>query len=160
MQSLSSLRGTRMLLILGRLALGAVFLYAAYTKLRQPWQLFAMSVNAYQLLPEWAVVVTARVLPWLELLVGALLLAGYQLRYVAAAATALLLCFFGLMLRSYFRGSGIDCGCFGVGEALSPQTLARDGLLLFVSGALTAGAFFAARRPHTATGQASPSGTE
>jgi hypothetical protein len=38
------------------------------------------------------------------------------------------------MLVQYFRRVGIDCGCFGVGEALSAKTLARDGLLL--TGAL------------------------
>jgi len=34
------------------------------------------------------------------------------------------------MLRAYLSGLGIDCGCFGVGEAVSPATLARDGALL------------------------------
>ena len=37
-----------------RLLLAAVFLYAAYTKLRQPWLLFAMSIDSYHMLPEWA----------------------------------------------------------------------------------------------------------
>ncbi len=149
----------RALLLVGRLGLGAVFVYAAYTKLRGPWEIFAMSVNSYQLLPNWAVTVVARTLPWLELLVGALLLVGYQLRHVAAAATALLLCFFAVMLRSYFQGSGIDCGCFGIGEALSPRTLTRDGVLLCVSLALTFGAF-AASGPRTQTAPGSSSSTE
>ena len=38
-----------------RLLLAAVFLYAAWSKLRQPWLLFAMSIDSYQLLPPWAV---------------------------------------------------------------------------------------------------------
>ncbi len=37
---------------------------------------------------------------------------------------------------AYARGLGIDCGCFGVGEALSPTTLARDGALLGIAIAL------------------------
>ena len=44
----------RYVLIALRVALAVVFLYAAYTKLRQPWLLFAMSIDAYQMLPEWA----------------------------------------------------------------------------------------------------------
>ena len=40
------------------------------------------------------------------------------------------------MVVSYFRGAGIDCGCFGVGEPLSAKTLARDGVLLAAALAL------------------------
>ncbi len=131
----------RMLILLGRLALGGMFLYAAYTKLRQPWMLFAFSVNSYQLLPEWAVVAVARTVPWLELGLGLLLIAGYGLRYAAAGASALLLLFFGVMLRSYFLGLGIDCGCFGLGEKLGVNTLVRDGFLVLLSVALAVLAF-------------------
>jgi len=131
----------RMLILLGRLALGGMFLYAAYTKLRQPWMLFAFSVNSYQLLPEWAVVAVARTVPWLELGLGLLLIAGYGLRYAAAGASALLLLFFGVMLRSYFLGLGIDCGCFGLGEKLGVSTLVRDGFLVLLSVALAVLAF-------------------
>jgi uncharacterized membrane protein YphA (DoxX/SURF4 family) len=113
-----------------RLVLGAVFLYAAYTKLRQSWLLFALSIDSYQLLPEQGVLMLARTLPWLELAVGLLLLAGWNLRYVSIAAAALLTLFFSVMVIQYARGAGIDCGCFGVGEALSGRTLARDSLLL------------------------------
>ncbi|MBZ5608544.1 MAG: DoxX family membrane protein [Acidobacteriia bacterium] len=120
-----------------RLALAAVFLYAAYTKLRQPWLLFAMSIDSYQILPEWAVLALGRTLPWLEAVVGALLITGMFLRYVAAGATALLAAFFAMMLRAFLKGMGIDCGCFGLGEAISARTLLRDGLLLAGSLALT-----------------------
>jgi hypothetical protein len=43
---------------------------------------------------------------------------------------AILGLFFAVMVVSYFRGAGIDCGCFGVGEPLSAKTLVRDGALL------------------------------
>ena len=55
-----------------RLLLGAVFIYAAYTKLRQSWLLFALSIDSYQMLPEWAVLAVARTLPWFELALGVL----------------------------------------------------------------------------------------
>ena len=124
-----------------RLLLGGVFLYAAWTKLRASPLIFAMSVDSYQLLPEWGVLAVAYSLPWLELLIGVLLLAGLWLRYVAASASAILVMFFALMLRSYVQGQGIDCGCFGVGEAISPKTLLRDGSLLAAAVLLTIAAF-------------------
>lgn len=121
-----------------RLVLGAVFVYAAYTKLRQSWLLFALSIDSYQLLPEWAVFALARTLPWLELALGLLLIAGVWLRYLSIAATGILALFFTVMVVSYFRGAGIDCGCFGVGEPLSLKTLVRDGVLLAAAIALVA----------------------
>jgi uncharacterized membrane protein YphA (DoxX/SURF4 family) len=127
----------RRLLLVLRLALAAVFLYAAYTKLRQPWLLFAMSIDAYHLLPEWAVLTLGRTLPWLELLLGLLLATGFGLRYAAAGATILLAVFFAVMLQAYTKGMGIDCGCFGLGEKISPATLTRDGVLLAMSVTLT-----------------------
>lgn len=119
-----------------RLVLGAVFVYAAYTKLRQSWLLFALSIDSYQLLPEWAVFALARTLPLLELALGLLLITGVWLRYLSIVAAAILGLFFSVMVVSYFRGAGIDCGCFGVGEPLSAKTLARDGLLLMAALAL------------------------
>src|SRR5207247_1878465 len=117
------MRGVRLVL---RLLLAAVFLYAAYTKLRQPWLLFAMSIDSYHMLPEWAVLLVARTLPWIELLLGLLLASGFGLPYAALATSAQLLIFFSVMVRAYAKGLGIDCGCFGVGEALTGWSLARD----------------------------------
>ena len=116
-----------------RVFLAAVFVYAAWTKLRQPWLVFAMSIDTYELLPEWAVLVLARTLPWLELIVGVLLLAGICARFTTAVAAVFLGSFFTIMLLSYGNGMGIDCGCFGLGEALTLQTLVRDGALLMAA---------------------------
>jgi len=113
-----------------RVALGAVFVYAAWTKLRQPWELFAMSIDAYKVLPYGAVLVVARTLPWAELLIGLALMAGLWLRVSAGAASLLLLVFFALMVRAYVKGMQIDCGCFGLGDPISARTLLRDGSLL------------------------------
>jgi len=113
-----------------RVALGVVFVYAAWTKLRQPWELFAMSIDAYKVLPYWAVVWEARTLPWVELAIGLALIAGRWLRVSAGAASLLLLGFFVLMVRTYAKGLQIDCGCFGLGDPISPRTLLRDGSLL------------------------------
>jgi uncharacterized membrane protein YphA (DoxX/SURF4 family) len=124
-----------------RIALGAAFVYAAWTKLRQPWELFAMSIDAYKVLPYGAVLVVARTLPSAELAIGLLLMAGRWLRVSAAAASLLLLVFFGLMVRAYAKGMQIDCGCFGLGDAISARTLARDGGLLAGSLFLTTMSF-------------------
>ena len=120
-----------------RVLLGGIFLYAAYTKLKQPWLVFALSIDSYGLLPSWAVFTVARTLPAVELILGLLLVVGWRLAYVAGVAALLMLVFNGAMLRAYLIGSAIDCGCFGVGEAVSPLTLARDGSLFAVAALLS-----------------------
>ena len=116
-----------------RVLLAAVFLFAAYSKLKQSYLVFAMSIDSYQLLPEWAVLAVARTLPPLELAIGLGLLAGWRLRIFAFAAAGLLAIFFAILVFSYGKGMTIDCGCFGVGEALTWKTLIRDGALVSAS---------------------------
>jgi uncharacterized membrane protein YphA (DoxX/SURF4 family) len=139
-------------LLILRVGLAGVFGYSAWTKLREPWMLFAMSVDAYHVLPEWAAVAVARTLPWMELLLAVLLLAGFWKRITMPAASLLLAVFFSLMVRSYVRGEGIDCGCFGPGEAISPITLLRDGGLLAASLLCTWSAFRGKRREPVSAG--------
>jgi uncharacterized membrane protein YphA (DoxX/SURF4 family) len=128
-----------------RVLLGGAFLYAAWLKLREPWMLFAMAVDAYKLLPQWAVILVARTLPWAELLLGLLLIAGKWMRFTSAAVSALLAGFLAMMAFTYLKGLQIDCGCFGSGDPISPRTLARDSGLLAAALALTVISF--RRRP-------------
>jgi len=147
----------RVLLLVGRVLLGAVFIYAAYTKLTHSWTLFAMAINAYGLLPEWAVSFLARTLPWFELALGLLLVFGVWLRATAGVATVLLAGFFSIMAYSYATtppGETISCGCFGFGEPISAQTLMRDGLLVALGVALTVAAFVQNRHARLAAGSA------
>lgn len=158
MADLPRLRGALVLVTIGRIVLGLVFLYAAYAKLHPApgdhWSissinvsltLFALQVDSYQLLPSWAVLLVARTVPFLELGLGLLLLLGWGLRYVAAASSALLLVFFAVMVRTYHAGLQINCGCFGPGEQLGLRTLVRDGLLFALALAVTLGALLHAR---------------
>lgn len=113
-----------------RLALGLVFLYAGYVKLRQPWYVFAGMIDNYGVVAPSVSEVTARVLPPLEVVLGVALLAGLYRKISSAAAVVFLVPFFGLMLWAYARGMEIDCGCFGPGQTLGPRTLFRDGVLV------------------------------
>ncbi|HKV29343.1 MAG TPA: MauE/DoxX family redox-associated membrane protein [Candidatus Acidoferrales bacterium] len=161
----------RALLLLGRLALALVFLAAAYGKLRPqnavPWTLeslkitpaslglsmtfFAMQVDSYQLLPARMVSPFAHALPWIELSLGILLLAGFALRSVSLASALLLALFYAVVIRSYALHLAINCGCFGPNEKLDAWTLVRDGCLFALGVAVTIGAFVVHRRSHSAT---------
>ena len=145
----------RALMVLGRLALGAIFIYAAFTKLyfNGGWHFgdyhffFGMVISSYNLLPFWAVEWAARILPWFELLLGVLLTAGVALRWTGLLACALLLLFIGAMTRAYMNGLEIMCGCFGNNEKLGPLTLLRDSSMLIPAVGVTIGAFLTRKRP-------------
>ena len=139
------------LLLAGRLILGGIFVYAAYTKLRQPWMLFAMSLDSYRMLPAWFIEPIARMMPWVEMFLGLLLLAGWGLRWVGACASTMLVVFIGAMIHAQSRGLAIDCGCFGIGERLGPKTYLRDGLFVALALAVTVGAFLTRRAQRATT---------
>jgi uncharacterized membrane protein YphA (DoxX/SURF4 family) len=125
-----------------RVILGGVFIYAAYVKLRDPWELFALAISQYQLLPLQMVEPIARTLPWAELAIGVLLVTGRWLRVAATGASLMLLTFFVLMIRADIKGMAINCGCFGgTDDIISWKTLLRDGSLLACSLALTTWAY-------------------
>lgn len=154
--SRATLRWRRWLLLAGRVVLAGIFGYAAYAKLKQPWMLFAMSVDSFQILPPWGVTLVARTLPWIELILALLLLLGWKLRWTAAAVTALLAVFFGVLVHAYIKGLTIDCGCFGPGEKLGPMKLVEDGSMLAVSLGVTIGAFLSPHRGTRRSGEIGP----
>jgi uncharacterized membrane protein YphA (DoxX/SURF4 family) len=146
--AIASSRPARLFVLVARLVLGAVFVYAAYMKLRDPWELFAMSINSYDVLPLAMAETAARVIPWLELALGVMLISGLWLRISGTILSLILLTFFSLMVRAYAKGMQINCGCFGPGEIISLKTLLRDGSMAAAAIAMTALAFLQHR--HTA----------
>ncbi len=146
---IASSRAVKIFMLASRLVLGAVFVYAAYIKLRDPWQLFAMSIDSYQVLPLSMAETAARVIPWFELVIGLMLIAGIWLRVSGTIVSLMLLTFFTLMVRAYAKGMQINCGCFGPGEAISWKTLLRDGSMVAAAIAMTVFAFL--KRSKTAS---------
>jgi uncharacterized membrane protein YphA (DoxX/SURF4 family) len=163
----------RILLIVCRLALAAIFIYAAYAKMKPPgglpWSLasvrtslsmFAMGVDSYQMLPQWAVSPFAHCLPPFELVLGLWLLTGVALRVSSLVATLAVSVFFTAMVSAYERGLTISCGCFGPGEQIGPKRLIEEGLILLpLALAVTIGAFLIHRKravsvSETPTGEA------
>lgn len=125
--------------LLVRLGLAAVWLVSGAIKVSDLNQTY-IAVQAYDLLPAGAVSVVAAGLPFLELLLGVLLLAGLGTRVVAIVSGVVLLAFIGGVAQSWARGLTIDCGCFGGGGQVSagqtqyPQEIARDiGFLLLAA---------------------------
>jgi uncharacterized membrane protein YphA (DoxX/SURF4 family) len=139
-------KAARIFMLVARIVLGAVFVYAAYVKLRDPWQLFAMSINSYEVLPLAMAETAAHVIPWVELALGLMVIFGIWLRISGTILSLVLLTFFTLMVRAYAKGMQINCGCFGPGEAISCKTLLRDGSMAAAAIAMTWLAFLQRRK--------------
>jgi len=125
-----------------RLLLGGVALYAGATKLGDLDEA-AWAVRAYSLLPDDLADLVGHVLPFAEVLLGALLVLGLFTRWAAAGFGLLLVAFAVGIASAWARGLAIDCGCFGGGGPVDPAEtnylpdLLRDGALLVVAALLT-----------------------
>jgi uncharacterized membrane protein YphA (DoxX/SURF4 family) len=112
-----------------RLVLGGVFLVAGGLKVIDP-QSSVAAVRAYELLPTSLVTIVGWGLPFAEIALGLLLLAGIATRVVAAATAVLLLVFIFGVTSAAARGLSIDCGCFGGGGEVAPGQTAYGAELL------------------------------
>jgi uncharacterized membrane protein YphA (DoxX/SURF4 family) len=125
-----------------RLGLAVVLAWAAIPKIVNP-DAAVISVRAYQLLPETAVHLVAWGLPFVELALAALLLAGIGTRMAAIAAGVLLVVYVAAIASAWARGLRIDCGCFSTGGydpsasgARYAAEILRDLGLLMAAGLL------------------------
>jgi cobalt-zinc-cadmium efflux system protein len=121
-------------LLISRLILGGVFVYASFDKILHPHE-FAEVVYNYQILPDALVNFTAILLPWLELSAGVFLILGLFLRGALFTCNVLLAVFLVALAFNLARGLDIDCGCFS--SSVGPSTggsmilyLLRDAFLL------------------------------
>ena len=113
------------LLMLVRLFLGGLFIYAAVPKIMDPFA-FAVDVYNYKMLPGFAVGLVAASLPWLELAAGLLLVLGIRVRASAIIITGLLVIFTLAILINTLRGIDVDCGCFTSDRAIGWRAAAED----------------------------------
>lgn len=128
-------------LLLLRLGVGALFIYAGAIKILDPQQ-FALDVQHYELTPWSVSVLVAVYLPWLEVVAGlALILRRLELGALLTLG-GLSLVFLVAIGSAWARGLDISCGCFGKSaDALKtnfPLLIGRDLALLLALGLLWA----------------------
>lgn len=102
----------RWLLLLFRIIVGGVFVWAGVLKIIDPLG-FAQSIENYQVVPRPVAFVVALILPWVEVLSGAFLILGVLKRSSALLISLQLIGFIGLVALALARGIDTSCGCFG-----------------------------------------------
>jgi len=120
---------TRWALIACRIALGALFLWAAATKLPD-MNAFAQDVANYRALPGALVPYAAAAVVGIEVVAGVSLITGIAARPAALVLSVLLLAFIGFLAQALLRGIDLRCGCFGGDEPATWWTVARDAVML------------------------------
>ncbi|MFZ5993444.1 MAG: MauE/DoxX family redox-associated membrane protein [Thermodesulfobacteriota bacterium] len=99
------------IILILRLGLSGLFIYASLSKIRDPIR-FKNIVANYEVLPYWMVNITATVLPWLEFWTGSLLLIGILVRACIVIQGSLLVLFILVTGLNIARGMEFYCGCF------------------------------------------------
>ena len=130
---LKKILNNKYLLLIIRLFLGFVFVYAAVTKISEP-EGFSQAIYNYKLLPIFLVNILAIILPWIELTAGVLLIFGISVKENSAILNGLLIIFIIAIVISLFRGLDINCGCFGTVDGSKVgliKILENIGLLIF-----------------------------
>ena len=121
------------LVVVARLLVGGVFVFAGMSKLALPHGEVVAQMQQYTIIPRLLTPLIAIVLPWVEVLSGAALLIGFLTSPAAWLVVAQLVSFCLLMLVVLAAGIEVeDCGCFGaLGWKETPlQVLLRDLVML------------------------------
>ena len=121
-----------------RVVLGALFIWAAVTKLPD-MAAFAQDVANYRVIPAALVPIVAAAVVGIELLAGIALVIGVMDRPAAAVLAVLLAAFIALLAQALLRGIDLRCGCFGGDERASWWTVVRDLVMLATAVAVARG---------------------
>jgi uncharacterized membrane protein YphA (DoxX/SURF4 family) len=127
--------------LLARLILGGVLFAAGYLKVGKADE-SQMAVRAYEMLPIPIANILGLILPFIEVVIGALLILGALTRVMAALGGITMIVFIIAIAQAWARGLNIDCGCFGGGGAVEPgqtkylQEILRDIGLVFLAAYL------------------------
>ena len=107
-----------------RIIIGSIFIVSGLGKLLSPYQNFLYVIQAYQVLPSWAEVLTAQIFPWIELFTGVFVLLGLWTSWSLRGALALFGVFVVIVGQALIRGLPLaTCGCFGEWIHLRLQTV-------------------------------------
>lgn len=155
----------RLIIWLGRLLLGGIFLYAGFSKIALPnrfyWPLpmlkFSISANisnfgyqvaSYKMLSPAGINFVSHVLPFAEIALGLLLLIGWRLQIWATVASLFMLMFLTVVTRAYLLHMDINCGCFATPEPVSLKKILEDSSMALLAILMTVFAYQEARKPH------------
>lgn len=124
------IKNNSIIYLVARLIVGAIFIAFAADKVTDP-STFANSISNYNIMPEPSINIMAIILPWVEMVVGLMLIFGVKVKANAFIATALLFVFTLAVVSALARGLDISCGCSSNSPKVGwEKVLENTGLIL------------------------------
>ncbi len=121
------------IVLLFRVVIGVILIIAGWAK-SQATDVFAKVLLSFGS-PKFLNRILARVLPWFEIGLGLLLVAGLWPRFTVPIAIALLIVFSLALGLNLIRGNVVECGCFGVNSSkISWKLVLRNAFLILLLG--------------------------
>ena len=151
MKNTNSLRQIffNLLLFLSAYYIGLTFIAASLDKILDPYT-FSSNILNYEIMPYWAINLSAIILPWIEFICGFLLILSIisivKSPYIKSVKKVdffsyidisnniiilLLLWFVFILAVAHIKGLDIDCGC-GLGEKTLPLDRLKEDIYLLV----------------------------
>ena len=100
-------------IIIFRIILGAVFIYASIDKIQNP-EIFSQNIDNFHFFPIFLNNMIALILPWIELFVGICLIMNIFISGASVITIALYMIFIIILSQAVLRGIDVHCGCFKV----------------------------------------------
>jgi uncharacterized membrane protein YphA (DoxX/SURF4 family) len=123
----------KFVLLLFRLVVGGVFIWAGVLKILDPLE-FAQNIANYRVVSRDISFFLALVLPWIEVLCGIFVIIGIFRSASSLLLSGMLGIFLVLITVTILRGLDVDCGCFGsIGRHVDYRLLLTDIVLLYLS---------------------------
>ena len=113
------------LILLFRIFLGIIFIYASIDKIIDPLK-FSDAIDNYHITPIQLNNLAALVIPWIELVVGVFLILGIYVRGSSLIVISLLIWFIFILSQALVRGINVNCGCFNLAEQVNDVNLRAD----------------------------------
>ena len=134
LKALASIITDKRIVLIFRVVLGVIFIYASLDKIAHPEQ-FARIIYNYKILPPFLINVFAITLPWVELIAGLFLILGIFTESASLLICFLLMIFVIAISINLYRGIDLNCGCFSTdpaGKKEGANLLIKDFLFLFL----------------------------
>ncbi|MBN2040169.1 MAG: DoxX family membrane protein [Spirochaetes bacterium] len=119
-----------------RIFLGLLFIYSGFFKALDPGN-FARIILQYDVFPEILAPYGAIVMPFLEMVIGILLLSGFRIKSTSLLSSFLLTFFIIIISINVYRGNTFNCGCFElnrfeISEEIGIPLIIRDIVFLLM----------------------------
>lgn len=103
------------IVLLARIILGAIFIYASIDKIINPID-FSNTIDNYHISPIQLNNLAALIIPWIEFIIGVCLISGVFLNGATIISMVLLVFFIFIITQALIRGIDLDCGCFDLAQ--------------------------------------------